>query len=192
MKNSFKYLLTATALVVSLTDAIATADLTLFIDTNNETWELAGSDSGEMGISGTSSVVEWFTATFEIDPYQAISGTSPAFEVDGFSQVNDNDNFAILQTIFQGPVFSVKVSAFTSFQTSNTTTLTALGGRSTYSFLSPASKTWFEGLIGSEVQEFAGSSFNPISVRAVPEPTGFWLIALTGLAFARRYRVSRR
>lgn len=143
--------------------APAGADLVLTINTVDETWELTGSDSGNVEFTDDIGQVFWTVANLDTDGSIVFSQQDPALAVDGWSP----DNNSVLTLELNGDAqFAVLLAQDTTPDVDGLPiTVTAIGGPVDYSGHSEAFKKAFESLIGSTIPLATGTNFGGISVQ---------------------------
>ena len=164
MIKPIKYLISS-AWVTLLCITPVGAQLVLTIDPANETYELSGSDSGNVEYNSSENVAEVFWTVFDLgtDGGIVLNQQDPALSVTGWTPTDNG----VVTLEFSGQ------GQFAVFLSQDTTTdigvlpitVTALGGTVDYSGHSNEFKTAFESLIGGTIPLANGSSFGDIVVQ---------------------------
>lgn len=178
------------------TETTANAGLVLTIDTSAKTFSFSGSDAGIFSNFGANpykfaswqatglggGVTDFSQNTVRADGLWSSSVGSPTsgFLSQSFFIQVDNQGF---------PAGQVMVGLFNTVN--GPTTVTGLGGNTSYASLHPANIAQFESLIGGSIPLSSGSDFGSITVSAVPEPSSLLLVGLAVFgAVGRRRRVA--
>ena len=165
MQKPLTYLMTSAFVTLILCIAPARAQIVLTINPAEETWELSGSDAGNVEWSEGFAQVFWTVSDLGTDGDLIATQQAPAFEVTGWAPPNNS----VITLEFAGD------STFSVFLAGNTTTdinglpitVTALGGSNDYSKHSDEFKEAFENLIGSTIPLANGTNFGDILVQGL-------------------------
>ena len=166
----------------------AQSAIILNIDTSAETWSLGGSDTGVPSFHNSNNELRWEfnlgsgtnNVTYTQTPAAAVTVWTPSDNVSQLREFSGVGGATIFELFFQDPSPSPEFGS--------SVTITPFGGPLSYSGLSPASKTWFEGLVGNTIPVTDGTNFSPIAVIGVPEPTTATLALAATLFFVGRRR----
>ena len=162
IKNVFQTL-TSVFLLAAVLLAPANAQLVLTIDADNETYELSGSDSGNVEWSDNFAQVFWTVDDPGTDGSTFLTQQAPALNVTGWTPT---DNAVVTIEFIGDSQFAVLLAQDTKTDINGLPiTVTALGGTVNYSGHSNAFKTAFENLIGSTIPLANGSNFSDITVQ---------------------------
>ena len=163
MNKPLTYLMTSAFVTLVLCITPASAQIVLTINPVEETWELSGSDSGNVEWGDDFAQVFWTVFDLGTDGGLFTTQQAPALDVTGWAPPN---NSALTLEFAGDSTFSVFLAEDTTTDINGLPiTVTALGGSNDYSEHSGEFKKAFENLIGSTIPLANGTNFGGILVQ---------------------------